>query len=182
MSDALPHGVSVRRLEPHADDRGTFTELHRLEWGTGVEPVQWNAVHSEAGVLRGVHVHVRHSDYLVVAGGRATVGLCDLREGSPTTGMGAAVGMSGDRPCGISIPRGVAHGFYFHEPSLHIYAVTHYWDLADELGCHWEDPELGIPWPQRAAKISPRDAALPPLKELRERLWDVPRPEDEGRR
>ena len=40
----LPAGVVVRPLEAHGDERGTFTELYRLEWETGVAPIQWNAV------------------------------------------------------------------------------------------------------------------------------------------
>lgn len=66
----------------------------------------------------------------------------------------------------LTVPPGVAHGFFFPEPSLHLYAVSHYWNLADELGCHWADPELEIPWPMTAAHISERDATLPPLREL----------------
>jgi dTDP-4-dehydrorhamnose 3,5-epimerase len=170
VGERLPDGVRVRALEPHADDRGVFCELHRLEWDTEVAPVQWNAVRSEAGVLRGVHVHPRHDDYLVVFGGRATVGLRDLREDAPPGGRACCLELRGDAPAAISIPHGVAHGFYFHEPSLHIYAVSHYWDTADELGCHWADPELGIPWPMREARVSPRDEALPSLAELRETL------------
>ncbi len=157
----LPDGVRLRPLVPHADDRGVFTELHRLEWDTGVEPVQWNAVRSEPGVLRGVHVHPRHDDYLVLLSGRATIGLADLREGSPTSGTAVCVEMDGEAPAGLSIPWGVAHGFLFHEPSVHVYAVTHYWDLADELGCRWDDPDLGIPWPACDPLLSPRDAGLP---------------------
>lgn len=163
---SVPHDVRLSPLEPHRDDRGTFTELYREEWGTGVDPVQWNAVHTEAGVLRGVHVHPRHDDYLTVVRGRATVGLRDLREGSPSEGAAACVELCAERPTAISIPHGVAHGFYFHEPSTHIYAVSHYWDMADELGCRWDDPQLGMPWPQREARISPRDEALPPLESL----------------
>jgi dTDP-4-dehydrorhamnose 3,5-epimerase len=166
----LPQGVELRALEPHADDRGRFTELFREEWGAGVAPVQWNAVTSEAGVLRGVHVHVRHDDYLVVHAGTATVGLCDLRADSPTSGLATCVEMTGEEPAGLAIPHGVAHGFYFHEPSLHIYAVSRYWDPSDELGCRWDDPDLGIPWPQPDARLSPRDAALPSLADLRREL------------
>ncbi len=162
----LPGGVVLTPLVPHADDRGVFTELHRLEWDTGVEPVQWNAVRSEPGVLRGVHVHVRHDDYLVVFAGRATVGLADLRETSPTFGLKTCVELRGDEPAGLSIPCGVAHGFLFHEPSLHIYAVSHYWDMADELGCRWDDPDLAIPWPACDPLVSPRDEALPGYAEL----------------
>ena len=162
----LPDGVRVTPLEPHRDERGSFTELHRISWGVGVEPVQWNAVRSHAGVLRGVHVHPRHDDYLIVSSGSATVGLRDLRPDSPTAGAATCVELRGDAPAGLTIPHGVAHGFLFHEPSLHIYAVSHYWDVDDELGCRWDDPALEIPWPDAEPLVSPRDAALPSLPEL----------------
>ena len=162
----LPADVQVRALEPHLDDRGSFTELFRGEWGAGVEPVQWNAVRSEAGVLRGVHVHRKHDDYLLLYMGRATVGLRDLRSGSATEGQSATVSLSGESPLAITIPHGVAHGFLFHQPSVHIYAVSEYWDRADELGCHWRDPALGLEWGVDDAHVSPRDASLPPLAEL----------------
>lgn len=163
---SLPHDLRLLPLEPHRDDRGTFTELYRKEWQTGVEPVQWNAVHSEAGVLRGVHVHPRHDDYLTVVRGRATIGVRDLREGSPTEGAAACVELAEEHPTAIAIPHGVAHGFYFQQPSTHIYSVSHYWDMADELGCRWDDPALELPWPQRSARLSPRDEALPSLEVL----------------
>jgi len=166
----LPVGTSLVPLEAHDDERGVFVELYRLEWETGVVPVQWNAVRSRAGVLRGVHVHIRHDDYLTVPFGRASVGLRDLRRGSPTEGVAAVVDLDGERPAALVIPHGVAHGFYFHEPSLHVYAVSEYWDSEDELGCHWADPELEIPWPCGSAQVSERDAQSPPLRELLERL------------
>jgi dTDP-4-dehydrorhamnose 3,5-epimerase len=162
----LPIGVNVRPLTPHDDQRGSFLELFRDEWGSGVAPVQWNAVRSEAGVLRGVHVHDVHDDYLVLYAGRATVGLCDLRRGSRTERLAALVEMSGLEPAALVIPHGVAHGFYFHEPSIHIYAVSHSWDPTDELGCRWDDPDLGIPWPIESVQLSDRDAALTPLSAL----------------
>lgn len=167
---ALPDGVAVRSLAMHRDDRGCFTEIFRREWDTGVAPIQWNVVSSAAGVLRGVHVHIRHDDYLVLIDGKATIGLRDLRPRSPTHGLATVVSMSGGKMAGITIPHGVTHGFYFHEPSVHVYAVSRYWDLADELGCHWSDPELRIPWPMTAADISPRDASLPSYAQLLEQL------------
>jgi dTDP-4-dehydrorhamnose 3,5-epimerase len=166
----LPAGVSLKPLTPHPDDRGVFLELFREEWRSGVAPVQWNAVRSAPGVLRGVHVHARHDDYLVLYAGRASIGLCDLRRGSPTERLSALVPMQGDAPTALTVPHGVAHGFYFHEPSIHIYAVSHYWDPADELGCLWADKDLGIPWPVESAHVSPRDASLPSLEELLSRV------------
>jgi dTDP-4-dehydrorhamnose 3,5-epimerase len=166
VSTALAHGVRVRRLEMHRDPRGVFTEIFRAAWDTGIAPVQWNAVGSEAGVLRGVHVHLRHDDYLILVSGRACIGLRDLRRGSPTEGATALMELAGSDLTALTIPRGVAHGFYFHEPSVHIYSVSEYWSLEDELACHWADPALEIPWPVSSARLSDRDAAAAPLAQL----------------
>ncbi|HEY3026602.1 MAG TPA: dTDP-4-dehydrorhamnose 3,5-epimerase family protein [Pyrinomonadaceae bacterium] len=167
---SLPQGVIRRSLQTCHDERGSLTELFRASWDTGMEVVQWNYAESEAGVLRGVHVHARHADYLILLRGRAVIGLRDLRSGSPTESMSALVEMQGTKLHALTIPPGVAHGFYFPEPSAHLYAVTEYWDPKDELGCHWADAELEINWPMTAPVISARDAGLPSLRELVESL------------
>jgi dTDP-4-dehydrorhamnose 3,5-epimerase len=166
----LPNGVCINRLDMHHDDRGVFTEIFRREWCLGIDPVQWNVVRSVAGVLRGVHVHPRHDDYLIVAHGRVSVGLRDLRRGSSTEGLAALVGLSANDLQGVFIPHGVAHGFYFHEPSIHLYAVSHRWDPSDEKACLWSDPALGIPWPVATARVSDRDAGAQPLSRLLDEL------------
>ena len=84
--------------------------------------------------------------------------------------MSALIEMKGDELKALTIPHGVAHGFYFHEPSAHMYSVSEYWNPADELGCHWADPALNIPWPVTSANISQRDAEAPPLSDLTARL------------
>ncbi len=139
----LPTNTILRPLEPHGDDRGVFLELYRAEWETGVAPIQWNAVRSESGVVRGVHVHLRHDDYLTVPIGRAMVGLRDLRRGSPTEGLSALVQLDAERPAALIIPHGVAHGFYFPEPSVHVYAVTEYWDPIRRAGLPLGRPRAG---------------------------------------
>jgi dTDP-4-dehydrorhamnose 3,5-epimerase len=166
----LPDGVRLVSLAMHADDRGVFTELFRQSWFATLAPVQWNAVHSKANVLRGVHVHLRHADYVTVVSGRALFGLCDLRPDSPTAGLRAAIEVGGQEMTAVMIPPGVAHGFYFREPSLHVYAVSEYWDVEDELGCHFADPELGLEWPTATPLVSERDAALPSFSHLMNRI------------
>lgn len=163
---ALPHGVMHRELEMNRDERGSLTEIFRTEWDSGIEPVQWNAFDSRKQVLRGVHVHPRHIDYLVMLRGTAIIGLKDLRRGSPTEGLASAVSMSGAKMASLLIPPGVAHGFYFPEDSQIVYAVSSYWSLDDELGCRWDDPALQIPWMPGEVNLSPRDAAAPPLSDL----------------
>lgn len=169
-NETVPTGVKAIPLTMHPDERGVFTEIYREEWDTGIRPVQWNVVRSQAGTLRGVHVHPVHHDYLVVVDGKATVGLRDLRKGSPTEGRSATIVASGDALRALYIPPGVAHGFLFHEPSLHVYTVSHYWNLADELGCRWSDPDLEIDWPFSPELVSERDASAQPLSDLLEEL------------
>jgi dTDP-4-dehydrorhamnose 3,5-epimerase len=166
----LPDGVQLVPLAMHADDRGIFTELFRQSWFTELTPLQWNAVHSKANVLRGVHVHLRHADYVTVVSGHAVFGLCDLRRGSPTYGLRATFDIAETNLTAVMIPPGVAHGFYFIEPSVHVYAVSQYWDVEDELGCHFADPTLALDWPTSTPHLSQRDAELPPLSQVMERL------------
>lgn len=160
----LPPGVKHLVLEPRDDARGRLIELFRASAFPEVVPVQWNVVDSKAGVLRGVHVHRDHWDYLVILGGRASIGLQDLRSGSPDEGHATVVEMTGATMSALTIPPGVAHGFYFHEPSLHIYGVDHYWDPDDELGCRWDDPELRIPWELQPTELSARDREAASLR------------------
>src|SRR5262249_8667650 len=126
-------GVLLQPLAPREDDRGAFTELFRNSWSLEVRPAQWNVVRSLPRVLRGVHAHGGRADYLPGGAGRAAAGRYDLRDGWEPEGGGAPVGLRADRPAALVVPPGVAHGFYFHEPSLHVYAVDHEWDPADEL-------------------------------------------------
>jgi dTDP-4-dehydrorhamnose 3,5-epimerase len=162
--------VNLIGFTSHRDQRGMLTELYRQSFDAMPPLVQWNLVRSEAGVLRGVHGHFRHWDYLIVIEGRATIGLKDLRVNSRACGASSMTELSGRNLQALIIPPGVAHGFYLQEASLHIYGVTSYWDKDDELGCRWDDPELEMDWPDPSPTISPRDAALPDFNEFRERL------------
>jgi len=60
----------------------------------------------------------------------------------------------------------VAHGLLILTPSVYVLGASHYYDAADELGCHWQDPALELRWALADAKLSARDAALPPLQEV----------------
>jgi len=163
----LPEGMRRVGLVTHADPRGALTEILRDSWGLGPHAVQWNMVRSRPGTLRGVHVHPKHTDYWILVNGQATVGYRDLRDGSPTAGMAGELRLSGEIPEMLVIPPGVAHGFQFEAWSVHLYGVTSYWNMADELGCKWDDPELGISWPWPGPPVlSPRDAEAKPLRDL----------------
>jgi dTDP-4-dehydrorhamnose 3,5-epimerase len=150
-------GVVVTSLDPKYDHRGVFTEVFRAEWPTGLAPVQWNFVASDANVLRGFHVHVTHADYLVCVHGELVLGLKDIRPDSPTHNRTELLTLRPEAAAGVMTPPGVAHGFYFPKPSMHLYCVSHYWNMADELGCRWDDPDIGLAWPTASPTLSKRD-------------------------
>jgi dTDP-4-dehydrorhamnose 3,5-epimerase len=130
-------------------------------------------VHSRPGVFRGMHFHRRHDEYFALLTGKAAVGLRDLRPWSPTYGAHALFEVTGDRPSCIVFPRGLLHGWYFHEDSLHLQAVSEsYSDYAaeDNLGCHWSDPGIGIDWPFTEAIVAPRAAGFSSLRTLEKSL------------
>jgi len=166
----LPAGFQLRGLEGHSDPRGSFTEVFRESWWPGVAPVQWSVVRSASGTLRGLHVHVVHQDVYILADGSATLGLRDVRAGSPTEGVATTVRLTGAELQVAVIPHGVLHGVVFDEPSLLFVGVTAYYDPADDFACRWSDPALGIAWPSEPTLISERDAAAPSLSAVLEQL------------
>ena len=149
----LADGMSIRELTPHADARGSLTELCRTSWAAGATPVQWNLVRSEAPVMRGVHVHLRYDEAYLLLEGRLIVGFRDLRPGSPTEGRTGLVELHGGPSVLVTSPPGIAHGLLFLEPSVLLAGASREWDPSNELGCHWLDPELGIDWPVRDAAL-----------------------------
>jgi dTDP-4-dehydrorhamnose 3,5-epimerase len=160
-------GVWVYRLKPNEDSRGRLWEACRFSWIDPAEMIQWNVVESRAGVMRGMHWHNRHHDYVGAVAGRLVIAVADLRPGSPTQGVKQVFETGADRPEMVLIPPGVVHGFFSATDSIALYAVSRYWDPEDELGVRFDDPALGIEWPQaaRGARLSERDAALPGLAE-----------------
>lgn len=158
-------GVLVRPLERLDDDRGTLTEVFRDEWTIPIQPTQWNIVQSEPGVVRGVHCHVIHTDYLTVVAGELILGLFDARAGSSTFGVSELHRIPALTD-GIVVPVGVAHGFCFEVPTTMAYGVSHVWNLADELGCRWDDPDLHIEWPCTDPVLSERDRTAGSLREM----------------
>src|SRR3990167_2030098 len=160
--------VTLKELVCNKDDRGTLTELHRNEWWPNDQetPVQWNVVASCHNVLRGVHVHVKHTDYLSCIQGKIIVYLCDLRKKSSHFRSIIEVPLSSLRMSVLVLPPLVAHAFYSVETSVHVYGVSRYWNLDDELGCIYNDADLNLVLPTNNPMISKRDQQAGSLREL----------------
>lgn len=160
------YDVAITALRSHRDDRGSLSEFHRDTWHGAVRPVQWDYIATEAGVLRGVHVHRKRTDLFVVVEGHATIGLHDLRRASASFGVGMTIRVDGHQPAVITVPPGVAHGILAHDALRHLYGLTAYFDEDDQAGCRWDDPRLCIDWLIANPRLLERDAALPSLSAL----------------
>lgn len=173
VSGTIIDGVKHRILEVNEDVRGSFTEIFSDMWDTSVDPRQWSIVKSRAKALRGMHIHLEHDEYICVTQGRACIGLYDPRRHSRTYGSHALIEASGDSPAFITFPRGILHGWYFYEPSMHVQAISNTFEeygTSDNWGCYFADPALGIPWPNMNPFLSERACNFPGLEELMEIL------------
>jgi len=172
-------GVRYGTTRVVVDDRGSFRELWRasLPELADLRFVQGNLSTSAAGVLRGLHFHVRQVDQWIVVSGRAFVALVDVRPLIDRRAERPAVETreleAGDS---VIIPDGVAHGFLALEAVQLLYRVTAEYDGSDELGFAWDDPLAAVPWPHVPSTAdgrpitSERDRTNPSLADLVARL------------
>lgn len=151
---ALPDGVLLHDLNPSVDARGVLTEIYREAWLPGVPLTQWNTSHCTTNSLRGMHLHLQHSDYLVVHSGQFVFGLRDLRPRSLTFGLKVLFEL---KTASLFIPPGVLHGFYCLAEGSLVYGMTHGWDIEDDLACRWDDPGHGLVFPTTDPILSSRD-------------------------
>lgn len=160
-------GVALIPLDPHGDERGSFTEVYRHSWLPETpKMLQSNLSLSRANVLRGLHFHRKQADYWCVTSGTAFIGLYDLRGGSDTVKTKAEIRIVADeKRFGLYIPPGVAHGFYAETDVALQYLVDQYFSGEDEFGVAWDDPDATIGWPTDSPILSERDQGNPSLVE-----------------
>jgi dTDP-4-dehydrorhamnose 3,5-epimerase len=159
-------GLMSWPLEMNRDSRGYLAETFRRDWELEFVPAQWHVLHSRAGTLRGMHVHIRHDDLKIVLEGRTLLALKDLRPDSSTTGAAELLELSGEELKAVLIPHGVAHGLYAVQTSVCLVGGTHLYDPGDDFEFDWADPELGIEWPETPRQLSDRDRNAPTLRAL----------------
>lgn len=154
------HGVLRLKLPAFEDGRGRMLEAFRREWKDSVfgDELQVNCSYSREGVIRGLHFHVRQTDYWLPVQGRMKVALFDVRPASPSHRLCITMDLSSEKPEGLIIPPGVAHGFAALSDLHLLYVVNRYYTGADEYGIAWDDPDLGIDWGlERDPVLSERD-------------------------
>jgi len=171
----LPGSVLLQPVV-HGDARGFFLETYRrsvlAELGIEDEFVQDNHSRSRAGVVRGMHFQPGMAKLLRCARGAIYDVLVDLRRGSPTFGQWEGFELNDERHHQLYCPDGFAHGFcVLSEVADVVYMTSAYYDPSLESGFAYNDPAVGIEWPQGVELIaSARDAAAPSLAEIADSL------------
>lgn len=148
-------GLCVITPKVHLDTRGYFMETYNSndmkEAGLDIHFVQDNQSGSIKGVLRGLHYQKQFPQtklVRVIKGAVYDVAV-DLRHSSPSYGKYHGELLTDQNNKQFLIPRGFAHGFLvltdiaeFH------YKCDDFYHPNDEGGIAWNDPEIGIEWPE----------------------------------
>lgn len=109
-TEALPHGVAVRELRTHADERGTVCELYDLRWGVQADPMVFAYLCTiRPGLAKGWGVHREHHDRYAFLSGELELALYDEGEDSPTSGLATTLVLSELHRQLLTIPPGVWH-------------------------------------------------------------------------
>ena len=154
-------GLCVITPAVHGDARGYFMETYSQrdmeENGLNYTFVQDNQSSSTKGVLRGLHFQINFPQtklVRVIKGSVFDVAV-DLREGSPTYGKHYGVELTEENKKQFLIPQGFAHGFLvLSDMAEFCYKVDDFYHPNDEGGLAWNDPDIGIKWPDVVGEYS----------------------------
>jgi dTDP-4-dehydrorhamnose 3,5-epimerase len=167
-------GAYVVEVEPHVDDRGLFARTWSLdefaEHGLGATWVECStSFNVRAGTVRGLHFQDeprREVKLVRCVRGAAFDVVVDLRPDSSTYRGWVGVEITADNRRGIYVPEGFAHGFQTLVDGTELtYQISERYDPELARGVRWDDPAIGVEWPECADRvISERDLALPSLR------------------
>ena len=171
--DTRLDGPLLVEPEVHGDSRGFFVESYRqsvcAELGVRERFVQDNHSRSARGVVRGMHFAIGEGQAKLVRCARGSIFdvVVDLRRGSPSFGEWEAFELDDERLRQLYVPVGFAHGFCVTSDTADaVYKCSSYYDPATERGIAYDDPEVGIEWPDIELSASERDARAPHLSEV----------------
>jgi dTDP-4-dehydrorhamnose 3,5-epimerase len=167
---ALP-GAYLVLPTVNEDERGSFGRLFDAEIfrENGLEPdlarqssYSYNVA---TGTLRGMHYQRApwaEAKLVRCTRGRVFDVIVDIRDDSPTRLQHFAVELTDSNHAAVYVPKGFAHGFLTltAEAELH-YQISTPYNAESAAGLRWDDPALGLPWPEQPAVISQRDRDFP---------------------
>ena len=168
-------GVYVIEPKKYGDNRGYFMATYKKadfdEAGLAYDFVQDNQSKSKKGVLRGLHFQKAYPQAKLVRciEGKVFDVAVDLRKGSPTYGKWEGVILDAEKGNQFMIPRGFAHGFVvLTETATFCYKCDELYHPEDEGGIMWNDPDVGISWPEVGEiLLSEKDKVHPLLRDAK---------------
>jgi len=174
--DTEIEGVKILEVDVHRDARGYFAETYNAGRyaAAGIDAVfvQDNESCSQKGVLRGLHWQAApwtQAKLVRVIRGAVWDVVVDIRKGSATYGRYVSAELTAENHLQFYVPRGFAHGFMVLEDNtLFAYKCDNLYHPEAERGMKFDDPELGIPWPDLGCEpiLSPKDMRHPPLRDI----------------
>ena len=169
-------GLVVVEPKVFGDNRGYFMETYNYNdfkaAGLDMVFVQDNQSKSKKGVLRGLHFQKKNPQgkLVRVVSGEVYDVAVDLRKGSGTYGKWYGVLLSAENKKQFYVPEGFAHGFVvMSDTAEFVYKCTRFYDVTDEGGLMWNDPEIGVQWPVPEGAeliLSEKDQHHQPLKDF----------------
>jgi len=160
-----------RLLAPavHGDERGFFLEAYRhnvfAELGIVDGFVQDNHSRSRQGIVRGMHFQPGQAKLIRCVRGSILDVIVDIQRGSPQFGQWESFVLDDNEHRQLYCPDGFAHGFcVLSEVADVTYKTSDYYDAEREGGFAYDDPDVGIEWPDPAGLVaSARDRTAPRL-------------------
>jgi dTDP-4-dehydrorhamnose 3,5-epimerase len=159
ITTELP-GLLIIEPKVFGDARGFFFESYQRDRyrqaGIDAEFVQDNCSRSCRGTLRGLHYQITQPQgkLVFVTQGEVVDIAVDLRRSSPTFGRALSVVLNEENHRQVFVPKGFAHGFCVTSDSADFcYKCTGYYNPSDERTLLWNDPALGIEWPDTQPRI-----------------------------
>jgi dTDP-4-dehydrorhamnose 3,5-epimerase len=160
-----------------ADDRGYFFESYKFSEfdniGFDAKIAQINQSFSHKNVVRGLHFQVGESAQAKLVrclSGEIYDVAVDLRKSSPTFGKSFGIHLSSENKKMFYIPIGFANGFSTLSDSAEIiYNVFGgEYNSRAESGIRFDDQDLKIDWQVKNPIVTPKDLALPYLRDLKD--------------
>lgn len=158
--------LDVIKPKVFTDERGKFFESFNqkefCEKVANVKFVQDNHSVSKSGVLRGIHLQKKpfeQGKLVRVIKGEIYDVAVDLRSNSKTFLQYFGINLSSENKLQLWIPEGFGHGFLTLSESAEVaYKATNYYAKESEITIKYNDPDIGIDWPNdKSFIISQKD-------------------------
>ena len=145
-------GLFIVEPTVFADNRGELFEAYNdiafSSHGLNYKFVQDNEAISKKGVLRGMHVNIKHpqAKLIRVLDGEILDVLIDLRKNSKTYMSCYSIILSAANKKQLYIPEGMGHGYLALTDARVLFKTTTHYFPNDEMGFAWNSKEITIDW------------------------------------